>query len=208
MAMVETTLAHGPTAASGPLRHRVLVHVDSKTGEGHLHDGPNLSPETTAELSCDAEVFEITTNADGSLNLGRKSREPNYRQRMALLARDGGCVFPTCANRRYVDAHHIVHWEKGGPTDMDNLVLLCRRHHRAVHHRGCTGELRNNRARVRGPDGEIIESNTPPPSLRGPGVVEQNRRAGLTITPDTAAPGWDGYPVAYRMAVDGLVNLN
>jgi hypothetical protein len=56
--------------------------------------------------------------------------------RRALRRRDGGCRYPGCTNRRFVDGHHIVHWSQGGPTSLENLVLLCRRHHRLVHEGG------------------------------------------------------------------------
>ena len=49
--------------------------------------------------------------------------------------RDRKCRFPGCASR-WCDAHHVVHWADGGPTSLDNLLLLCRRHHRAVHEGG------------------------------------------------------------------------
>ncbi|MEN8376693.1 MAG: HNH endonuclease signature motif containing protein, partial [Gemmatimonadota bacterium] len=60
-------------------------------------------------------------------------------------ARDRGCRFPGCAGR-FTDGHHVVHWAEGGETSLRNLVLLCRRHHRAVHEgrvRVCLGEDRS-----------------------------------------------------------------
>ena len=56
--------------------------------------------------------------------------------RRALKARDHGCRFPGCSNHRFCDGHHIVHWQNGGETRLDNLVLLCRHHHRLVHEGG------------------------------------------------------------------------
>ncbi len=50
--------------------------------------------------------------------------------------RDKGCVFPGCTHKRFVDAHHIQHWSAGGETSLDNLLLLCTRHHRLVHEGG------------------------------------------------------------------------
>ena len=58
--------------------------------------------------------------------------------RRALRLRDGGCAFPGCAQTRFVHAHHIQFWDHGGRTDLDNLVLLCRRHHRLLHHANYT----------------------------------------------------------------------
>ena len=55
--------------------------------------------------------------------------------RRALVARDRGYRFPGCDRpEQWCDAHHIVHWANGGATSVDNLVLLCRRHHRLAHH--------------------------------------------------------------------------
>jgi len=54
----------------------------------------------------------------------------------ALWSRDKGCVFPGCPHQRFVDAHHIQHWSAGGETSLDNLLLLCTRHHRRVHEGG------------------------------------------------------------------------
>lgn len=61
------------------------------------------------------------------------------RSRLALDIRDGGCVFPGCTRPPgWGDAHHLTHWLNGGPTDLSNLGLLCRRHHTMHHHGGWT----------------------------------------------------------------------
>ncbi len=71
------------------------------------------------------------------LDLGRTSRVVTPAQRTALAVRDGGCVFPGCARPlAWCEAHHLRHWLHGGPTDLANLALLCRAHHRAVHEGG------------------------------------------------------------------------
>src|SRR5205807_7352824 len=89
-----------------------------------------------ARLSTDAPVRLLLGKGCEVLDLGRTQRLPNRAQRRALMARDGGCRIPGCPERRYVEAHHVVHWIDGGPTDLDNLVLLCWRHHRMVHEGG------------------------------------------------------------------------
>ncbi|HEV3497043.1 MAG TPA: HNH endonuclease signature motif containing protein, partial [Actinomycetes bacterium] len=67
------------------------------------------------------------------LDVGRTSRVVQPAQRTALAVRDGGCVFPDCARPlAWCEAHHLWHWVDGGPTDLANLVLLCRAHHWAV----------------------------------------------------------------------------
>jgi Domain of unknown function (DUF222)/HNH endonuclease len=71
------------------------------------------------------------------LEVGRTSRVVSAAQRAALTVRDRGCAFPDCDRPpAWCEAHHLVHWLHGGPTDLDNLALLCRAHHRAVHEGG------------------------------------------------------------------------
>ncbi|HEX2158646.1 MAG TPA: HNH endonuclease signature motif containing protein, partial [Actinomycetes bacterium] len=87
---------------------------------------------------------------------GRTSRVVQPAQRTALAVRDGGCVFPGCARPlAWCEAHHLVHWLDGGPTDLANLILVCRAHHRAVHE----GRWRLHRD----PDGRLTAS---PPQRR------------------------------------------
>lgn len=82
-------------------------------------------------LACDATVG--TRDAAG-LSLGRSRRLVSRSQRQALAVRDGGCSFPGCDRPpEWTDAHHLHHWADGGNTDLDNLVLLCRRHHVLCH---------------------------------------------------------------------------
>jgi HNH endonuclease len=71
------------------------------------------------------------------LEVGRATRVVSAAQRAALTVRDRGCAFPDCDRPpAWCDAHHLVHWLHGGPTDLPNLALLCRAHHRAVHEGG------------------------------------------------------------------------
>jgi hypothetical protein len=87
------------------------------------------------------------------LEVGRISRVVQAAQRAALAIRDGGCVFPGCDRPlAWCEAHHLRHWLHGGPTDLANLALLCRAHHRAVHEGGW--QL------ARAPDGRLTA--TPP----------------------------------------------
>ena len=112
-----------------------------------------------------------------------------------------------CGNRR-CDAHHIEHWADGGETALDNLVLLCRRHHRAVHEEGFgitlepTGEVKFTR-----PDGRPFPAAPPPPLWTGEAlapVAERLEREGVDIDSGTAAPGWKGERVDIGWAVDLL----
>jgi HNH endonuclease len=71
------------------------------------------------------------------LDLGRATRLISPALRRALAVRDGGCIAAGCDRPApWTDAHHLTHWLAGGATSLENLVLLCRTHHRAVHEGG------------------------------------------------------------------------
>ena len=76
----------------------------------------------------------LTAGPSEVLDLGRSVRLVSPAQRRALVVRDGGCVWPDCDRPpAFTDAHHLRHWVDGGATDLANLALVCRRHHRLVH---------------------------------------------------------------------------
>ncbi len=91
----------------------------------------------------DATIVPIGTDHSGAvLFCGRRARLATPGQRLALAARDGGCCFPGCARpAAWTEAHHIREWEAGGRTDIDNLCLLCRYHHREFSRCGWTVEM-------------------------------------------------------------------
>jgi 5-methylcytosine-specific restriction protein A len=100
-----------------------------------LDGGSYLPPSAVRRLACDAGVIPVVCNGDSvPLDLGRAQRLVPDRLRSALVARDRCCAFPGCDQpARMTEAHHIRQWQDGGPTDLQNLVLLCRRHHRVIH---------------------------------------------------------------------------
>ena len=129
----------------------VNVVVDHDTLNGHTLDGRPLDSvrcalarfgiipaETARRLACDCHVGRVVLDAAGEvLDLGRTQRVPNRALRRSLEIRDQGCVWPGCDRpARWCDAHHLTWWEDGGPTNPDNCVLLCRRHHIHVHELG------------------------------------------------------------------------
>ena len=205
-AMAQSVIAHGPRPAAGPDRTRVVLHVQAATGEGHLHDGPALHPDTVRLLACDAGGQAVTRAGSAPIDVGRRLREATPKQRLYLLVRDGGCVFPGCPERGFVDAHHVQHWLDGGPTDVANLVLLCHHHHKAVHRGGYRVELTTTGTVWHRPDGTEIERSRPI-STESPGVVEQNHALGLHITPDTPVSRWDGSHPNYAWCVEGLLDI-
>ena len=113
----------------------VVVHLDLAERAAALHLGPLLSDADRRYLSCDASC-EVWFERDGQpIGAGRVTRTINRRLRRALEHRDRSCAVPGCGATRGLHAHHLRHWQDGGPTDLSNLVLLCPYHHRA-HHRG------------------------------------------------------------------------
>lgn len=148
-ALVELVMA-GSGAGSNPARREPLfnIHMDFETfaelrlREGSMHeldDGSVIPVRTLDVLRCEGRVARVLRDAqDVMLSYGREERYANRELRRALAARDRGCAVPGCDRPpSQCDAHHIVFWENWGTTDIDNLVLLCRHHHRMVH----TGRL-------------------------------------------------------------------
>ena len=127
--------------------------------------------------------------------------------RRALRARDRGCRFPGCTHTRFVDGHHVRHWLHGGETSLENTLLLCRRHHRAVHEHGFTVDREDGDLVFRDPAGAILPPGGPRRSPRANPFDLLRRRvdpAGA-LTPATNAPGWDGWPVDYDACVSACL---
>ncbi len=115
-----------------------------------LHLGPLLSHDERQYLTCDATA-EVWFERDGEvIGAGRTTRTISRRLRRVLEHRDRTCAVPGCAATRGLHAHHIRHWEDGGATDPDNLVLVCPYHHR-LHHRGLIT--------ITGPAGQLTVSD-------------------------------------------------
>ncbi|MBL4799113.1 MAG: DUF222 domain-containing protein [Oleispira sp.] len=97
-------------------------------------EGRWLLPEAAKRLACDASLLVVKEDSAGNiLDIGRKTRIIPPAISRALDIRDGGCQFPGCCESRYVEGHHIKHWADGGETKLDNLVTLCKYHHRELH---------------------------------------------------------------------------
>jgi hypothetical protein len=126
---------------NGELPHvNVTISLEALRGElgqppGLLDHGAALSAQATRLLACDAKVIPVVLGAAGEpLDVGRATRLWPAGVRRALEARDHGCAFPGCDRPpTWCDVHHIVWWVRGGPTSVENGVLLCRRHHTLVH---------------------------------------------------------------------------
>ena len=102
-------------------------------------DGTSVRRALAAATLCNGWVRRIIRDphTGNILDVGRAHRRFTPRQRRALTIRDGGCGFPGCDRKpKWCDAHHLKPWEDDGPTDLDNGLLLCRRHHNLIHHTG------------------------------------------------------------------------
>ncbi len=120
-------------------RFQVVVHVEAEvlresadSGESVL-DGTRISAETSRRLACDASRVVMVHNAQGeTIAVGGRTRTVSPAIRRALEHRDRGCRFPGCG-MRFCDVHHVKHWADGGASTLENTVLTCRVHHRALH---------------------------------------------------------------------------
>ena len=102
-----------------------------------------LSRATLERLSCDCEIHRVITDGPGVIiDVGRTTRTVPDKLWRALVVRDGHCQHPGCTRPPgFCDAHHVWYWTHGGPTNLDNLKLLCWQHHREIH-------LHDNQARA------------------------------------------------------------
>jgi hypothetical protein len=128
------------TATDGRLpseRHQVIIHIDGEDPDGNsrIHLGPMLSTSMRRYLACDCTLTWILERNGQPVAKGRRTRVIDPLLRTLIEDRDQTCVIPGCTQRRWLHCHHLRHWEDGGPTDPDNLIALCPRHHRA-HHTG------------------------------------------------------------------------
>jgi hypothetical protein len=97
-----------------------------------------ISAKAVERLACDCSITRILLGSDSTvIDVGRSKRTVSGAARRALNARDGHCRWPGCDRpAKWSAAHHVVHWIHGGSTDLDNLILLCHRHHWLVHEGG------------------------------------------------------------------------
>jgi hypothetical protein len=204
-------------------RYQVVVHLDQDVlaadGEmaATLDDGTRVSAETFRRIACDAGLVPTLTGAPGArdgstnsvLDIGRRSRVIPTAISRALWIRDRGCRFPGCPHTRFLHGHHIRHWLHGGTTSLDNLVLLCPRHHHMVHEDGFTIHVATDGALVFGsPKRRPLVSVPPRPLVEDAmqALQEWAAERDIEITPATNLPWWDGAVPDYDWAISSLLN--
>ncbi|QUQ63308.1 HNH endonuclease signature motif containing protein [Kutzneria sp. CA-103260] len=113
-----------------------LADFLAQRGTAEMDGSGPLNAASARRIGCDSTVLRVVLGAQSQpLDIGRATRTIPHQIRRALIIRDRGCAFPGCHRRpRQCHAHHVIHWADGGPTSMDNLVLLCGQHHRLIHH--------------------------------------------------------------------------
>ncbi|MBA3690555.1 MAG: DUF222 domain-containing protein [Actinobacteria bacterium] len=135
------------------------------SGAGEMdHVGP-VPREVARRVACDAAVMRVVMSGRSEpLDVGRRTALISPALRRALIVRDGHCRFPGCDRpQTWCDGHHVVHWADGGPTSLENLLLLCRRHHRMIHRPGGFRlEIEDGQPVFRRPDGSPLEDQAPP----------------------------------------------
>ncbi|MFC0672590.1 HNH endonuclease signature motif containing protein [Brachybacterium hainanense] len=118
----------GAPVSLDPAQHRDRCGIEGA--------GP-IEPTTVQRLTCTGRIAALVTDGDGEvLRLGRMRRLASPAQRRALRAVQKTCQYPGCHQSRHLDVHHLTPWSDGGLTDVEDLVLLCRRHHVMVHEGG------------------------------------------------------------------------
>jgi hypothetical protein len=211
----------------GHERCQLVLHVQKDANSRHDLDGRWLLPDAARRLACDASLLVVEKDEVGNvLDIGRRSRIIPAGMARALAIRDGGCCqFPGCCESRYVEGHHVKHWADGGETKLDNLVTLCRYHHRELHRgkfflavkplsvkqasrfadRLCFSTVRSS---FMNKPQQVIAQN--PAKFLGAGELKQALPRAIYegIGANTAVTKWLGERMDLGMAVEGLLSVS
>ena len=208
----------------GSERCQIMLHVDINTlrehgqvashahQHCHMDDKHWISPKTARRLSCDASLVTVLEDEKGRvLNIGRRTRTVPASITRALNIRDKTCRVPGCCESRYVDAHHIEHWADGGETSLDNLVTLCRAHHRQLHqgHFTITAEKTATGQQLvfATASGSKIQTSFFPqfPEVSVETSADALSHAAPAVDAKTCVPHWGGEDCDYGMAIAALL---
>jgi hypothetical protein len=166
--------------------------------------GPGLPDRVVLRLLCEGRIRTVVhDSAANVLDVGRSHRLVTDRQYRALLLRQHGhCAHPGCPNTKNLHAHHRIHWIHGGRTDLDNLVLLCERHH-VAHHAGEFEILTDGAGRFRfvSSDGRNLSA---PPRRSANADTRPLEDEHAHVAPDAATPRWDGQRLDRPYAISVL----
>ena len=196
-------------------RSQLTAQVDPVSGWARLADGELLPPTSLAGVASLTQALKGLPGRAGPLrlrplrpadlrasDLGRTARLPGHGLRDLLSCVDGErCRFPGCTRRRKLHAHHVTFWQDGGRTDLDNLVLVCARHHTLVHQHGFQLTLQpDRRLGVATAEGVPVLHHPTPPWADPARLDPETSVSAETLTPDTLTARMDlGYCVAVLM---------
>ena len=232
MVLASSFLATGRAEGTGTDDYRTVVFADETvvnpdaTAQGancgagdctssreapraHLEDGAMLSAETIRRIWCDTTVTRIELRDGVIVTISEPTRTISAALRRALGLRDGQCRFPGCCARR-VDAHHIRYRSHRGPTTLQNLLSLCRFHHRLVHEGGYTiGHGANGELRFYDPRGRQLHNRSDLAANGGADALRRRHRdLGIDIAPDTIIGNYCGDRLDMAYAVSVLTRQN
>jgi hypothetical protein len=182
----------GQTTADGvlPERFQVLVHLeagDDDTLQAWLSGAGPVPQASITELLCEAWLTTVVTEQGKPVTTVRPQRFAQPDQVRALWVRDRMCRFPGCGRTSFLKAHHVRERRHGGPTSLDNLVLLCQRHHTLIHRPGWTLSYHpdTNQVSVTRPDGRAVApiGRPPPPGDPPPTPGTRHTGTGERLTP-------------------------
>jgi len=213
--LAESALHHELDPGAPGERYQVVVHVDAGVladpeapGQSEVEEVGHVPAGTSRRLACDASRVVMRHDAQGRpVEIGARTRTIPPALRRALSHRDRACRFPGC-EVRVGQGHHVQHWAQGGPTTLSNLVLLCRRHHRAVHEEGYrVAHTADGALRFARPDGRPLPDVPPAPPVPADPIGSLERRHaadGLRLHARTACPSWLGERLDVGWAIDVL----
>ena len=213
--LAESALHHELDPGAPGERYQVVVHVDVAVladpevpGQSELEEVGHVPAGTSRRLACDASRVVMRQDEQGRpVEIGARTRTIPPALRRALQHRDRTCRFPGCEVRGS-QGHHVHHWAQGGPTTLSNLILLCRRHHRAVHEEGYrVAHAEDGSLRFAWPDGRPLPDVPPAPAVPVDPIEALARRHtadGLRLHARTACPSWLGERLDVGWAIDAL----
>ncbi len=205
-AVLADAAAHQSRDDAGGKKASVLLVVHRyENGMSRIENGPPI-PEGLADRLADGADEIVAVHTLDSIRYERRRRTPTTSMRRYLHDRDGSCRFPGCGQRALLHAHHVTFFAHDGETSSRNLVMLCPRHHGAVHNRGWTvsGNADTGGLVFRDPHGRAVTSDCER-SGDAEAALEANRSAGVEPVP-TIKPRNGGEPYDHHLTVWALAN--
>ncbi|KAA5831984.1 DUF222 domain-containing protein [Saccharopolyspora hirsuta] len=193
-AMVDLVLDSDQMPRTGGQRPHLTVTIDFDDLKQRLTNTPgtltateqSITAENVRRIACDCEVLPMVLGGDSlPLDVGTTQRTAPTHIRAALLQRDGVCAFPGCDRPPGTpQAHHIKHWIDGGPTEINNMVMLCPHHHRRIHDQHWSITMQRGRPMFT-PPSSVDTSRKPKPGGKALPAAYQDTLRGLIPTPRT-----------------------